>query len=62
MVFLGTGFQNSRGVPFKGRKSLVGCRLKDSSKMGGSKGGRGVGGKVSLPPIKVLITPRRVGE
>ena len=24
--------------------------------------GRGVGGKVNLPPIKVLITPRRVGE
>ena len=42
--FLGTTFQNSCGVPFKGRKSLVGCRLKDSSKIGGSKGGRGVGG------------------
>ena len=30
--------------------------------MGGSKGGRGVGGKVNLPPIRGLITPRRVGE
>ena len=45
VVLLGTAFQNSRGVPFKGRKSLVGCRLKDSSKIGGSKGGRGVGGR-----------------
>ena len=43
-VLLGTTFQNCRGVPFKERKSLVGCRLKDSSKIGGSKGGRGVGG------------------
>ena len=33
-----------------------------NQKVGGSKGGRGVGGKVNLPPIKVLITPRRVGE
>ena len=49
-VLLGTTFQNCRGVPFKGRKSLVGWRLKDSSKIGGSKGGRGVGGEVNLPP------------
>ena len=54
VVFLGTTFQNSCGVPFKGRKSLVGCRLKDSSKIGGSKSGSKVGG-VTTVVAKVLI-------
>jgi hypothetical protein len=53
-AFLRTPFQNSRRGPFKGHKSFGGCRLKDSSKIGGGgrrKGGRGVGKPTPTPRV-----------
>ena len=50
VAFLIRGFKNLREVPFKEQKSLGGCRLEEASKNGGVQGGRGVGGKVNLPP------------
>ena len=49
-AFLRTRVKNCRGVPFRGQKGLGGCRLEEASKNGGVQGGRGVGGKVNLPP------------
>ena len=54
-LLLGTRVKNCRGVPFRGQKGLGGCRLEEASKNGGVQGGRGVGGKVNLPPYKGLI-------
>ena len=54
-VFLRTVFRRCRGVPFKRRGSLGGCRLKNSFRNRGVQGGRGEGGKVNLPPYMCLI-------
>ena len=50
-----TVFRRCRGVPFKRRGSLGGCRLKKSVRNRGVQGGRGEGGKVNLPPYTWLI-------
>ena len=50
-----TVFRRCRGVPFKRRGSLGGCRLKNSFRNRGVQGGRGEGGKVNLPPYTWLI-------
>ena len=50
-----TVFRRCRGVPFKRRGSLGGCRLKNSFRNRGVQGGRGEGGKVNLPPYTCLI-------
>ena len=54
-VVLRTVFRRCRGVPFKRRGSLGGCRLKNSFRNRGVQGGRGEGGKVNLPPYTCLI-------
>ena len=49
-AFLHTHVKYRRGVLFKRQKRIGGCRLEEASKNGGVQGGRGVGGKVNLPP------------
>ena len=61
-VVLRTVLQNCRGVPFKGPRSLGGSRLKGASNNRGLQGGRGEGGKVNLPPLRLFNTRRWVGE
>ena len=48
-------FETCRGVPFKGHKSTVGCRLKEASEIGGGPGRKGGGGEGKPSPQCGLI-------